>query len=120
MSKLTSLRELAWAQGDDAALHDAEIDAKIKALSQREFGNTCFDYVAGIVRVGEQYGVTVFIEPAGPVIKVGKSVGEVLEWWERVFDLQPLDLDYTRAGWHLYEQGEHLPEDPADVWRGAE
>jgi hypothetical protein len=90
-----SLRELAWTQADDPALHDAETDAKIKALSHRDFGNTCFDYIAGIARVGEQYGVTVFIEPAGPVIKVGKSISEILTWWERVFETQPPDLDYT-------------------------
>ncbi len=68
---MLSLRQLAWAQTDDPALHDAEIDAKITALSQRDFGNTCFDYIAAIVRIGEQYGVTVFIEPAGPVFPEG-------------------------------------------------
>jgi hypothetical protein len=98
---------------------------KIEALNRRQGGNevdfgfhTCCDYVDSIVTEGDKSGVTVFVEPLGDITKWGESFTWVLDWWIRVFELQPAVWDYIDAGhWlmNLYE-ADNLSDDPEKVW----
>jgi hypothetical protein len=82
------------------------------------FGNnTCSDYVDSIYYEDGKYGITVFVEPCGDITKWGNSINEVLDWWIEVFERQPEDWDYCKAGWYLDELAERgLPENPDLVW----
>lgn len=93
---------------------------KIKQLDQFDSKLTCFDYIDSLSVDGEYFEVTVFVEPAGLVPKIGKSWGEVLDWWIKVFESQPTTIHTNTCGWHLIDlyQRDKLPDDPAECWRG--
>lgn len=118
---MKSLGDMAWEQADDPSLHTAEIDVRIEEIEGILPDRSCIDYIAGIVRVGDGYGVTAFIEPAGPLIRIGDSIEGVLNWWEGVARTQPAPevVNFQAAGWHLQGQQNCLPDDPALVWRGV-
>ena len=98
---------------------------KLRDLQCGDFGAaTCMDYVDSITKEGDQYAVTIFVEPAGNVTKHGASVVEILDWWIEVFKTQP-DYgqgmyNYAAAGWHLAGQSDNLPDNPADVWKESD
>lgn len=80
--------------------------------------NTCCDYVDSLTTKDGRYGVVMFIEPCGNIIKYGDSWDAVLDWWIAVFERQPSDWDYIQAGWYLDELADErgLPDDFQDVW----
>ena len=92
--------------------------------------STCFDYVDSLVKSGQEYGVVIFVEPAGNIVKFGDSWVSVLGWFIELFRSQPSDWDYATAGWHLYELGKQDGRtitrdlsrfvDPTEVWRNEE
>jgi len=89
-----------------------------RADIEREFTiDTCCDYVDSLHCDGDNFGVTMFVEPCGNITKLGRSFDEVLDWWIAVFSSQP-DWDYCRAGWHLDNLASRgrLPDNPAGIW----
>lgn len=89
---------------------NAELDA---------FGaNTCCDYVDSITVKDGRYGVVMFVEPCGNITKYADSWDAALDWWIAVFEHQPKDWDYIKAGWYLdILADEHgLPAEWSAVW----
>lgn len=88
-------------------------DEELDSIEPEGNPNTCFDYVDCAIYdpKSDRYGVVVFVEPCGNLIKFGESVDEVIHWWKGVFELQPKDMDYIEAGWHLA----HISESPV-LW----
>lgn len=117
-----------WALDMDMITVSFDMLKKIEHLNHRRnndlgpFGDhTCCDYVDSLhyrhYKI-KPFGVTVFVEPCGNITKWGISWESVLDWWMRVFELQPKGWDYYHAGWHLDQVAENgLPEDPALVWQ---
>lgn len=91
----------------------------IGAIERADFGdNTCYDYIDSLLRAGDRYGVVVFVEPCGDIVKWGESFEQVLTWWLGVFHSQSEDMGYIEAGWHLFllAQSDRLPDEPRQVW----
>lgn len=99
----------------EVILNSDEVE-KLEELITGDFGSTtCFDYIDSLIKDSDKFGVVVFVEPAGNVIKWGNSWVEVLDWWIEVFKLQPNDWHKNKAGWHIYYLKE-LSDDPKTVW----
>ena len=98
---------------------------EIQLLVQLEtkFGErdqTCFDHVVSIGYEADQWQVEVFVEPYGKVLLSHPDLSRLLRFWITVFESQPQDWEFARAGWHL---GLHLanlqwsePEDAPKIW----
>lgn len=93
------------------ALHD---------FNAASFGeDTCYDYVSELIDGNHERRIVVFVEPCGDIEKSGKSFAEVITWWRRCFETQPVGWHYCKAGWHLYDMN-YLPDDSATVWDVAQ
>ena len=104
---------------DELAVPFEALD-KLKELNTNPLGHdTCFDYVDSLVKEGERFGVTVFIEPLGNITKFANSWIEARDWWIAVLEQQPLGWDYILAGSHLFtlQEEDKLPDDPGEVWK---
>ena len=103
---------------------DYDVFQKMKALDNRQdldgndFGyHSCCDYLDSLVQEGDRFGVVMFVEPCGNLIKWGNSWSEVLDWWIAVFKLQPENWNYARAGWWLLDMSEKgFSDDPNHVF----
>lgn len=96
------------------------IGERRERAAQESKHSTCFDYVDETIEQAGKFGVSIFVEPAGKIIKWGDSLESVIGWWMMVFISQPPDIDYAVAGWHLWELAEagDLPDDARAVWAG--
>jgi hypothetical protein len=104
---------------------DYDLFQKMKALDRRQDldGNsfskeTCCDYLDSLIRDGDKFGVIVFVEPCGNLVKMGNNWSEILDWWIEVFQIQPKKRDYVESGWYLDDLSEKgFPDDPRKVWK---
>lgn len=81
--------------------------------------NSCMDYLDSLVIDGDKFGVVIFVEPCGDIVKWGNSWEECIKWWTKVFKSQPKDWDYCKAGYHLlslFEQ-DKLPDKAQGIWK---
>lgn len=97
-----------------------DLAALLKFQTRKYHAETCFGHVECVYKKktneGEWFGVSVYVDPAGNVLKWGKSFIDCVKWWESVFLSQPKLMGYVEAGWKIYEIKDNLPKNPHDVW----
>lgn len=82
----------------------------------RDFGyDTCFDYIDAILKRGDEWGLRLFIEPAGDITKWGASLKECADWWIEVLSTQP-SCNYAYAGNFLWGKKDVTDEPTERVW----
>jgi hypothetical protein len=90
--------------------------AALRKFNTAHFGeNSCYDYVAELYALDNQCAMTVFVEPAGDVVKLGTSYAAVIDWWRECFEAQPDGLGYAEAGYRIATM-KMLPSRGVDVW----
>lgn len=64
--------------------------------------NSCFDYIDNVSNYNNRFYVTIFIEPIGIISLNSSSYDKLVEGVNKLFNSQPLDFDYIKAGYVLY------------------
>jgi hypothetical protein len=104
----------------DPILTFHDLQALLKLQTRKYHHETCFGHVESILKRktsdGHEYGISIYVEPSGNVLRWDKSVISGIKWWETVFLSQPRLMGYVEAGWKIYEIKDTLPENPIDVW----
>ncbi len=79
--------------------------SKIKKLLlafELNFPNSCFDDVHEIEFNNDRnWRVTIFVEPVGEFVIQNNEIDKIFEFLLELFQSQPADWDYLKAGYHL-------------------
>ena len=66
--------------------------------------SSCFDYIELIYKYDGDWVVGVFVEPVAWMEVKAKTLQKALTFWLELFQNQPKDWDYRKAGWHLLDR----------------
>lgn len=81
---------------------DLELLFKLEKREGINEANSCFDYIEDICKHDDGWVVGMFVEPTGTIRIKKETLQLALEFWLELFQNQPEDWDYTKAGWHLF------------------
>jgi hypothetical protein len=105
----------------DIRYPDIELILDLEKLHEKK-PSSCFDYIEAIAFENNEWLVAIFIEPVGALKVKAKTLKDALTFWLILFQSQPEDWDYAKAGNYLDQRitdqqlfFEH-PQQAALIW----
>ena len=103
------------------SFEDLELLFKLERREGIDHESSCFDYIELIYKHNGDWVVGVFVEPVARIEVKAKTLQKALTFWLELFQNQPKDWDYRKAGWHLLDRIARPIFDvnnvnPKDIW----